>query len=1400
MMDPALHLGIDLGSVSLKVVLIDSDDKILFERWTRVAGAPIDRLLKIFAELHAAHSDVKISSVGVTGSGRNLIADVIDARLVNEISAHSAAAAKFHPEIRTIIEIGGQDSKLVILNDDGAIRDFRMNELCAAGTGAFLDQQAMRLGLSIENFAALAEDAKSPAPIAGRCAVFAKTDMTHHQQEGRSLPDIVAGLNEALVRSYMANLVRGKDLPGPVAFQGGVASNRCLVETFRRMLRLGPDDLIVPKNHLTMGAIGASLIASDGIVKDGITIKHLIDAFDEKNKNDNATERGSAKLLSRTTSPPLEPPFKNLGLDGNYLGIDVGSVSVKLVILGPEELVFSDYRFSDGRPLELLQTMLREMEEKLGPQDFSGVGITGSGRNFLGKLICADTIHNEITSQIRSAAFIMPDVDTVMEIGGQDAKFMRIDNGRATHFEMNRVCAAGTGAFLQEQANRLKIDIEGEFSKMAFESKSPADLGARCTVFMESDLVSHQQMGFSKCDLVAGLSHSVITNYLEKVVSGHPMGNRILFLGGVAENPAIVSALESKLETKVEISRAGKISGAIGAGLLAFDEKRNGKFTRSGFSPSITDIKFEQSYCEDCPNRCLITKTSGPSLVASRQSPAQTPRTFGGRCGKWEDSPRQRRSVAKSYLKRRLDLLDGTSNSVASRQSPVAKSRCRRLETVNRRRVGIPRALITFDMLPAWRTFFEELGCAVILSPATNKELTEEGFKHLVVETCLPVKVFCAHIHWFQNRDDIDYIFVPSLVFTGEDNYDCNTSHCPYIQSLVQFARPISEKPILNPVINWKWHPDDEARTMVEIAEQLGVPGKKARKAWQKACEVQAKFRADLRTMGDEVISDLDNGKLKRAFVVLGKDYNIGDATLNSNTISILESRGETVITQDMITDDSGNYSSGYKQMIWTHGKEILAAVEIAARTPGLYPILITSFGCGPDSFTINSTEDIAGDKPILVLEVDEHSSSVGMETRIEAFLDSLPEPGCTSNVEPRQAISPKERIGKIYLPNFSDHGYAFAATFRTLGFEPVLTDLPDDESLHLGSKHSTSGECHPYTLMLGDYIKAAGSGDDFSNACYFIPDSGLCRAGQFGAQMRRIAEKEKLRLPIFTSLEEILHSNPVSKGASRIDALVVYWEMMRGMDFLSQKFFETRSYEVTKGDTDRAHAKAKNVLMERILENRPHDGLIEAISFLESVVTDKTKPRIKIGITGDYYTRICDYANSDIFRDIERMGGVVMLPPTMCEFIKYDSYQKPTWAFHHRQPANFLQHMISRRVIRKKEEKIRNLFGDGLDYGIPLEYHRAVKYLEPYMDMKLPSGLTSSTAAILDQIHSGADGILNLITFHCTYGLILSSVLASIDKDYPDLPKLTLIFEGLKPTHNKMRIEAFMERIKSKP
>jgi predicted CoA-substrate-specific enzyme activase len=564
-----LQLGIDVGSLTIKVVLLDGQE-VRAWRYLPSQGVPLRGVLSALDELFSDVSPGKIKTTSVTGSGGMLIGELLSARYVNELVAQTRAVERFCPEARSVIEIGGQDSKFLVLEKrDGrlVLVDFALNTQCAAGTGSFLEQQATRLGTTIEEFSDLATQAEDAPYIAGRCAVFAKSDIVHLQQVGTPFPEILKGLCLALARNFCSDIARGKPFCHPILFQGGVSKNQGMVSAFETVLGLKPGELIIPEHQVLMPAIGAALTAED---QDGFQWKAARERLLRAASQEVKVNRHSNRLEARKPSPVQEPlPVLN-GRTPGFLGIDVGSISTKAVAIDTEGRLLSKvYRWTRADPLGATNECLRVLQEQVGKRlDVCGVGVTGSGRDLVGWYVGADVVKNEITAQYRAATAIDPDVDTVFEIGGQDSKYIRVEDGIVVDFSLNKACAAGTGSFLEEQASRLGITV-GELVEAAFSSPRPVQLGERCTVFMESDLIHHQQRGAAKADLAAGLAYSIAINYLNRVVGDKPIGNQILFQGGVAGNHAVTSAFENILEKSVTVPPHFEVTGALGAALIA---------------------------------------------------------------------------------------------------------------------------------------------------------------------------------------------------------------------------------------------------------------------------------------------------------------------------------------------------------------------------------------------------------------------------------------------------------------------------------------------------------------------------------------------------------------------------------------------------------------------------------------------------------------------------------------------------------------------------------------------------------------------------------------------------------------------------------------------------------------
>ncbi len=571
----SLRLGIDIGSISSDMLALDERGHVVFNDYRRTLGRPVETVAEQLERLFAAVPAARFERMAVTGAAGRLTAEIIGAPFVNEVRAQAMGVSHLYPEFAeaTVIEMGGQDSKLIFLksrNDTLELHDFALNSVCAAGTGSFLDQQAERLGISIEEeFGSLALQSTSVPQMAGRCSVFAKSDMIHLQQVATPVCDIVAGLCLALARSLKNNLGCGRTFVKPVIFTGGVAANAGVVRAFEDVLGLERGELIVPSLHFYTGALGAAL-AAEASGKQALTAVDKLKTF--LTQGDAAHRRiPRRQRLETPITPPPESRVIAERLDTHpgceaYLGVDVGSISTNVAVVDAEKRVLAkEYLMTAGRPLEAVREGLRRVGERVaGKVKIVGAATTGSGRYLTGDFIGADVVINEITAQAAGAVAVCPEVDTIFEIGGQDSKYIRLENGVVVDFEMNHACAAGTGSFLEEQAQRLGISIKEEFAALAMQSEQPVRLGERCTVFIESDLLGYQQQGAQTKDLVAGLAYSIATNYLNRVVGRRKVGQHICFQGGTAFNKAVWAAFETVTGKTIRVPDHHEMTGPSG--------------------------------------------------------------------------------------------------------------------------------------------------------------------------------------------------------------------------------------------------------------------------------------------------------------------------------------------------------------------------------------------------------------------------------------------------------------------------------------------------------------------------------------------------------------------------------------------------------------------------------------------------------------------------------------------------------------------------------------------------------------------------------------------------------------------------------------------------------------------
>jgi len=1399
------YMGIDIGSVSLNIAIIDEQVRLLASVYERTKGQPVPVLLDAFNNL--ATDFPRISGVLATGSGRDLASDILGVDKENEIVTQARAVAYFHPEVRTVIEMGGQDSKLIFLETDerkgrSIIVDHALNEICAAGTGSFLDQQAYRLGISIEKeFGDLSLKSKKPATIAGRCSVFAKSDMVHLQQEGAQKEDIVAGLCYALARNYISNLGKGRKFKKPIAFQGGVAANKGVVRAFEDLLGLERGELIIPEHFLIMGALGSAIMAKE---RESCTPLELSNAIDSLRqyivRTANESKQGFLKKLvwsGDNLTPALDDvPIRKGQKEKVYLGIDVGAASTNIVILNQEKkLLRKRYLMTEGEPIESVKKGLLDISK--GIEDLvevQAVAVTGSGRYFVGDFVGADVVINEITAQSKATLEIDNTVDTIFEIGGQDSKYIRLKTGSVVDFEMNKVCAAGTGSFLQEQAARLGIRIE-EFSGLAFDSKSPADLGTRCTVFMESDLIHHQQVGLPKIDLIAGLSYSVANNYIEKVVGNKKIGNRIYFQGGVASNKSVAAAFENILGKQITVPEQHNVTGAIGAALLARERRRERqeKSNFVGFDLRHRTYQVKTFECQHCPNHCDVKRV----LIGGRQESF-----YGGICDRYElkAGDTERKDLPDLFKEWEDMFFSYYKEEEFAPGSPV---------------IGIPRILMFFEQFPLWAAFFKELGIRVVLSDKTNSRLIHRGLQEVLAETCYPVKVAYGHMVNLMEKG-VDHIFLPCVIDLEKDRDDVDRSYnCPYIQAIPFILKAAFETKvkIKSPTIFMAKEQRNLEKQMVEIGREFGKTKKDVDSAISIALRSQEEFERMRLKRGQEILESLREDE--QAIVVIGKPYNVHDTGLNLNISKKLRKLGVTAIPYDMLPLDTVELPPHYSNLVWKNEQNLLRSALLSKTIKNLNPIMVTNYGCGPDAFFAKYLEDTMGEDPYLVLEVDEHSGDAGMVTRIEAFLDTLGRPkgkepakeqedlsvassqGVISIFKPSKKFKELEKT--LYIYNASGHSNIWAAAFQSVGVDARVLPMPDEQSEELGRKYASARECHPYLVTTGDLVKRAQREDFDPDRAAFVTLNfdGSCRMSQYGLSQKLVLKRLGLsHVPVIAPITSIRHDD-----ASRmfgINWAKAIWKGWLATDVLLKKLLHTRPYEMNEGQSDRVYENSIEEISAGIVKGRFYEALVKSMAAMDAIPV-KRENRPIIGIVGEFYSCMNPWANNDLIKQLESLGAEARYGPSTTDYLVYFNEAYPRIHMSRGEYFAALYYYIRRYWFMRWKAKIEGMLGDDLyeDCSVPKMAER-IETASPYATDAIDPVVTVNLSKAKQYAARGCSGIANLIVLNCLYGTLATAIYKKIQREHNQIPMLTMIYEGLKPTNEKTRIEAFMYQAKS--
>ena len=1372
--------GIDIGSISVKMVEVGADGSILSSKYTRHHGQPLQTAISFLEDVKPGQPVV------FTGSAGKLAATILGLLHINEVVALAAAVAKYHPEVKTVIEMGGEDSKLVVM-ENGRLKDFSMNSACAAGTGSFLDQQADRLNISIDTeFGELALKSKNPPRIAGRCSVFAKSDMIHLQQLATPDYDIVAGLCFAVARNFKSTIGRGKKMEPPMLFAGGVAANAGMVRAFGEVMEAQEDGFIVPEHFSVLPAAGAALLTFE---KGALSVYPGIEKLKTHMDLTRYQGQGLAPLLADDDflvrcSPLSEVRQINEGekVDA-YLGVDIGSISTNVVVMDKDKKVLSKrYLMTAGRPIEAVRRGLREVGAEVGGKvNILGVGTTGSGRYMIADFIGADIVKNEITAQATAAADIDPTVDTIFEIGGQDSKYISLKNGVVVDFEMNKVCAAGTGSFLEEQADKLDISIKGQFGEMSLNSTCPISLGERCTVFMESALVSHQQKGAPKEDLVAGLGYSIVYNYLNRVVGDRLVGDRIFFQGGVAFNRGVAAAFERVTGKKINVPAHHDVTGAIGMALIAKKHVELTGLAKSSFKGfDLGDRKYTvKSFdCKSCSNQCEIRQVT----IEGEEGKL----FYGSRCEKYDvkrKAAKEQNTLPMLFAEREKMLMDGYDP-----------------EKVSGPRIGIPYVLFFHEQFPFWRAFFEKLGFTVVLSGKSTKNTIRRGLEAVVAESCFPIKM--AHGHILDLVDaGVDKIFLPSFISLTKDSEGKGVA-CPYVQTMPYLANAaINGLKLIAPSIDFSRGMDNVAKEMKEELKDYGIRMGRIKTALEAGSAAQSAFYKKMLVRGEEFLAALPEDD--HAIVLISRPYNGCDPGLNLDLPDKLRDLGVTAIPIDFLPLGQVDITGDWPNMYWRSGQRIMQAAELVRRDGRLNALYITNYGCGPDSFLTKYFRETMGEKPYLQLEVDEHSADAGAITRCEAFLDSLENVGRLS-AQPKKfrTVDFSKSSGqkrKIYIPRMCDHAFALAAAFRRHGVDAEPTPPADELTLSLGRKYTSGKECYPCTITTGDMMKIVTSkGFDPDKSAFFMPSgSGPCRFGQYNMLHRLVLDEAGFKdIPIYApNQDDGLYQDLGLVGSSFVRSA---WDGIAATDILIKCLHETRPYEKEKGRSEAIYQEFLEKISGAVAGGQPMEPVLHQMREAFSAIPRNDESRPLLGMVGEIYVRSSNFSNEDLIKKVEALGGEVWLAP-FSEWIFYQNFTNLDAAMRKKSILEYFSCVTTNFVQKRVDHKYSKVFEGFLKTIHEPEIKTTLRYALPYLRPTFMGEAILSMGKSVDYTKHGVTGIINAMPFNCMPGTIVTALLKKFSDDHDGFPHITMTYDGHEQANAMTRLEAFIHQAKQR-
>ncbi len=1258
------RMGIDIGSTTVKLAILDHENRLIYSDYRRHLSDIRSSLSQLMEDCHKELGDKKVL-VSMSGSGGLSLAKRVNINFIQEVVACAKAVRTLIPETDVAIELGGEDAKITYFT--GGMEQ-RMNGSCAGGTGAFLDQMAVLLDTDTAGLNEYAKGYQTIYPIASRCGVFAKTDIQPLINDGVRKEDVAASILQAVANQTISGLACGKPIRGKIAFLGGPLHYLSeLRKRFVESLRLTEEMSLEPVNSQLYVAIGAALTNNKEKASTLLELRNRLDRLPKSLEEDLhklpslfTDQVDYEAFLSRHNNTRIVIGDLNTYEGGAYLGIDAGSTTTKLVLLGERrELLFSRYCSNEGNPLGRLTVLLQELYEQLPEKAvIYGCTVTGYGEALVKAAFHADFGEIETIAHYKAAKYFLPEVDFILDIGGQDMKCLRIRKGAISSILLNEACSSGCGSFLEGFAKSLHISME-EFVKQALFAKAPVDLGTKCTVFMNSKVKQAQKEGAGLGDISAGLSYSIIKNAIYKVIKlrdKQELGNHILVQGGTFLNDAVLRAFELVTGREALRPEIAGLMGAFGAALIA-QEKIQENAVENIHSSLLTkeaiaafSVKSSSRRCDGCTNQCLLTVhvfTEGVRFIT------------GNRCEKPYGAEVQSRKPLPNLMKYK--------NERSFQYQPLSPEQALRGE------IGIPRVLNLYENYPFWFTLFTRLGFRVILSSPSNKKMFERGMETVPSEsTCYPAKLSHGHIIDLIERG-INTIFYPAIVYEkAEYKEAANHYNCPIVISYPEVVRNnidlIKERKIrfLSPFLSLDNRKVMVKRLMEEL-EDFQVCEAEMRAAVRAAYEERDNYKRDMQRKGEETLEYLQREN-KRGIVLCGKPYH-SDPEINHGVADLINSYDMAVLTEDSIA-----HLAKVKQKLrvvdqWVYNSRLYRAAALVAAKPQLELVQLNSFGCGLDAVTSDQIEELlaAGGKLYTLLKIDEGNNLGAIRIRIRSLKAAMAErekqPG-TGIIQPTDTAPPlfiKEMRHSytILAPQMAPiHFDLVQEAARASGYHMVVLPEADQGAVEEGLKYVNNDACFPAILMIGQLIQALKSGEfNLERTAVILTQSGGgCRATNYIAFLKLGLKQAGFPMIPVISLNTIgLDKQPgfrLTPGLIRKSLMAVIYG-----DLFMRLLNRTRPYERFPGSAKVLYDKWKERAKENIRSGSTKEfqynlrRIVQDFDYLE--LSNETKPRV--GIVGEILLKYHPDANHDLIGILEQ-GGVEAIVPDLMDYFLYSA------------------------------------------------------------------------------------------------------------------------------------------------